>query len=123
MSGRRTDAIAYGPDAAARLVAQGRVMIVADGVDELPVHLQAAALGGPAKMAAGCCHWLRSVRLNSRLPADVFRDPAVNRAIGGSRESAAPRLCLLEPRRAARPAPRKLEACGTDSPVSGRKSP
>ncbi|GAA3688283.1 hypothetical protein GCM10022267_88800 [Lentzea roselyniae] len=89
-------------------------MIVADGVDELPVHLQAAALGGPAKMAAGCCHWLRSVRLNYRLPADVFRDPAVNRAIGGSRESAAPRLCLLEPRRAARPAPRKLEACGTD---------
>lgn len=40
------DVRAYGPDAAARLVAQGRVMIVADGVDELPVHLHAAALDG-----------------------------------------------------------------------------
>lgn len=34
-----------GPDAA-RLVAEGRVMIVADGVDELPAHLHAAALDG-----------------------------------------------------------------------------
>ncbi|ANZ40697.1 hypothetical protein BBK82_36580 [Lentzea guizhouensis] len=40
------NARAYGRDAAARLVAEGRVMIVVDGLDELPVHLHAAALDG-----------------------------------------------------------------------------
>ncbi|GAB2837186.1 hypothetical protein [Lentzea nigeriaca] len=37
---------ALGRDVAARLVADGRVMVVADGLDELPVHLHVAALDG-----------------------------------------------------------------------------
>lgn len=37
---------AYGKDAAARLVASGHVMIVVDGLDELPAHLHVAALDG-----------------------------------------------------------------------------
>lgn len=37
---------AYGKNAAARLVAEGRVMIVVDGLDELPAHLHTAALDG-----------------------------------------------------------------------------
>lgn len=36
----------YGKNAAARLVAEDRVMIVVDGLDELPEHLHAAALDG-----------------------------------------------------------------------------
>ncbi|NKE62741.1 hypothetical protein FXN61_40885 [Lentzea sp. PSKA42] len=37
---------AYGKNAAARFVAEGLVMIVVDGLDELPSHLHAAALDG-----------------------------------------------------------------------------
>lgn len=40
------DVHAYGRDAAARLVAENQVMVVLDGVDELPAHLHAPALDG-----------------------------------------------------------------------------
>lgn len=39
-----SDGRVYGRDAAARLVAEDRVMVVVDGLDELPVHLHAPAL-------------------------------------------------------------------------------